>query len=216
MTPYLSRKLVQWIQKFIPGRVRETELKIVGHRLPVQSIVFSLPFRSLVSIILVFFIVFELFQAFSLYRSNNFKIQVDPKMFPIYAVQFMKANRLKGNILVPFDWGEYLIWHLPESRVSMDGRFRTVYPEKIIRENRYFNMGLPKGKTLVDQFSTDIILSRKPVHTQGLLNMEENWEKIYEDWNSKLFVRKHLPGQPGKPKDRDFIHPQTRPSYEFP
>ena len=37
------------------------------------------------------------------------------------------------GLLLPFEWGEYAIWHLwPACRVSVDGRFRTVYPEEIL------------------------------------------------------------------------------------
>src|SRR5262249_42708894 len=40
------------------------------------------------------------------------QIFVAPGQFPVAAVRFMKQNGLSGNLLVPFDWGEYAIWHL--------------------------------------------------------------------------------------------------------
>ncbi len=65
----------------------------------------------------------------------RFNIIVNPNIFPVYAVKFLKDNNVKGNILVPFDWGEYAIWKLyPDNRVSIDGRFDTVYPIDVIKD----------------------------------------------------------------------------------
>jgi hypothetical protein len=43
-------------------------------------------------------------------------------LYPLKAVNFLKKNLPKGEILAPYDWGGYLIWQLPEKKVFIDGR----------------------------------------------------------------------------------------------
>ena len=42
--------------------------------------------------------------------------------YPDAAIGFIKNNMPKGNIMASYDWGGYLIWHLPEKKVFIDGR----------------------------------------------------------------------------------------------
>ena len=58
--------------------------------------------------------------------------------YPTGAVAYIQAHGLSGKMLTDFNWGEYLIWTLaPQCRVSLDGRFETVYPREVYRE--YFD-----------------------------------------------------------------------------
>ncbi len=44
------------------------------------------------------------------------------------AVALLKQSGAGGNMAVPFDWGEYVLWHLgPAIKVSIDGRRETLY-----------------------------------------------------------------------------------------
>ncbi len=51
---------------------------------------------------------------------------------------------LSGRLVVPFNWGEYAIWHWgPRLRVSMDGRRETVYSQATVDEQA----GVASGNT---------------------------------------------------------------------
>ena len=50
-------------------------------------------------------------------------------------------SRLHGNMLSNFADGEYLIWHLPASRVFIDGRYDTVYPQQVVNQYLEFING---------------------------------------------------------------------------
>jgi len=202
MTPFLCRRLAEWAGKPRPIDASDT---------------FSSALQALFAAGLGLFVVFECFFTFNLYRSNDFKILVDPRVYPVYAVRFMQANRLNGNILAPFDWGEYLIWHLPASRVSIDGRFRTVYPEKIIQANRAFGEGSAGRRVLLDEYPTDIVLVGKSLQPPHFPDASGGWLRVYEDWNSILYVRQTSP--PGtKPRKLGgpWVYPAKRPAYVFP
>ena len=68
-------------------------------------------------------------------------IRIEPFYFPFpaRAVALLKQSGIRGNMAVPFDWGEYVIWHLgPGIKVSVDGRRETVYSEESYRQSRDF------------------------------------------------------------------------------
>lgn len=51
-----------------------------------------------------------------------------------------------GRLVLPFDWGEYAIWHFgPALRVSMDGRRETVYSQQTIELQDAVMSGAPEG-----------------------------------------------------------------------
>ncbi len=53
---------------------------------------------------------------------------------------------MHGRLVVPFDWGEYAIWHFgPRLKVSTDGRRETVYSEARIKEQFALAQGEPEG-----------------------------------------------------------------------
>lgn len=54
-------------------------------------------------------------------KKEILKISVSDQ-FPEQAVSFMKENRLQGKIFNYYAWGGYLIQHLPENPVFIDGR----------------------------------------------------------------------------------------------
>ena len=93
------------------------------------------------------------------YVQAKCNIIVDPTKYPVSAVHFLKENGVKGDLLLPFDWGEYAIWKLhPDCRVSIDGRFRTVYPEKVLADHFSAAVDETKFLELVEKYPADIIL----------------------------------------------------------
>ena len=71
-------------------------------------------------------------------------IRVEPYYFafPARAVAFFRHSGVRGNMAVPFDWGEYVIWHLgPDVKVSIDGRRETIYSDEAYRQSRDFERG---------------------------------------------------------------------------
>ena len=59
-----------------------------------------------------------------------------PEDYPAAAVQRLRVAGAEGNLALPLEWGGYALWHLaPRIKVSLDGRFATVYPHHIVEEN---------------------------------------------------------------------------------
>jgi len=78
--------------------------------------------------------------------------------YPVNAVRYASLNDLRGDMALPLDWGGYALWHLsPEIKVSMDGRFATVYPPDVVARNFDFFAGA--GTELVTRHEPDFILA---------------------------------------------------------
>jgi hypothetical protein len=122
---------------------------------------------------------------------KKFDVYVDTKTYPVGAVKFIKENKLKGNIFNPFGWGEYLIWHLyPDVRVSIDGRYDTVYPMSLIKKQ--FTPLISKDKKEISvpfEEKTDLILLEKGKLLRKKLDLKV-WKLVYEDKTASVFVKK--------------------------
>jgi len=130
-------------------------------------------------------------------------------------MNFLEANKIDGNILVFFDWGEYVINKRPASKVSIDGRLWTAYPDEVFRENVALRNGEKGWEEILDKYPHDIILMD---HINSDLENVAGWVKIYNDPIARIFIRKTDPPSPLLEKfyRREFIYPEAPLSWEFP
>ncbi|QPJ64566.1 MAG: hypothetical protein G3M78_03815 [Candidatus Nitrohelix vancouverensis] len=149
--------------------------------------------------------------------SAQFKLLAPPQTYPVYAARFMHSNDISGNLWNPLDWGEYLIWKTPGSRVSVDGRFRTAYPEEVIQDHFDFASGQPGWQALLEKYPTELVLARKRDGTHLRMNQLPGWVKIYEDLICVLYVK----NDPRlalweRMKKGPFIRDESLPDFHFP
>jgi len=109
--------------------------------------------------------------------------------FPVRAVDFIAQNRLHGNLLVPFNFGSYAIWRLyPSCRVSMDGRYETVYQDSTFRAVRNFFGGGPGWSEFLDKFPHEIILSPRNKQVEDNMARRADWVMAYSDERHRVYV----------------------------
>ncbi len=124
-------------------------------------------------------------------------IRVDPFFFtfPARAVALLQQSGVRGNMAVPFDWGEYVIWHLgPGIKVSIDGRRETVYSDESYRQSRDFASGTGDWDALLKIAPTDLVLLPIGSLTANFLSRTGGWVPLYKDTCCILFVREGFPG----------------------
>jgi hypothetical protein len=116
--------------------------------------------------------------------------------FPARAVAFLKQGDARGNMAIPFDWGEYVIWHLgPAVKVSIDGRRETAYSDEAYRQSRGFELGASDWDALLKTGQpTDLVLVPLASPTIERLSRIPEWIPLYRDTCCLVFVRAHLPG----------------------
>ena len=204
LAPYLSLQYGRWLQ----WDIRSYYDRLSPH------------FHWTLQGVLGMYAVFVVGMQVNKYAENDFKIRVDPFVYPVYAAQFMETNHLEGNLILPFDWGEYMIWKSPNSKVSIDGRFRTVYPESIIAMNQAFAYGKPEGMGLLRDYPTILILTKKNEAPHVFMEKMPGWVKIYQDPISKIFIRTRetAPDHPAwqHMKKNGIIHVNEPPPWSFP
>ena len=114
----------------------------------------------------------------------------DQLPFPKASVELLKDSAVSGNLAVHFDWGDYAIWHLtPEIKVSIDTRREMAYPENIYHTNLRFMTGIGNWDDLLDKYPTDLVLLKKDTANDNLMQMRVDWELIFEDSVSVLYVK---------------------------
>jgi hypothetical protein len=159
------------------------------------------------------------YRGVSRYFDSGFRIIVDPETYPVQAVRFLKTNHIKGNLLVPFEWGEYAIWKLyPDCKVSIDGRFRTVYPETVIRDHFIADNDLKGWKTLIRKYPSDILLTRQIPFFRNLIKDQTEWVYVYSDSMGIVFIRNTAKNLKMLKQFRSggYRYPTSAPSFYFP
>lgn len=132
----------------------------------------------------------QLYSGIYIYAAAKARIIVNPRDYPIGAVRFLRANNAEGDLLLPFTWGEYAIWHLyPDCRVSIDGRFRTAYPEPVIKDHFINKEDAAGWKRLMVKYPADIVLARQGRFFHDLIGKTTEWVYVYSDHTAIVFLK---------------------------
>ena len=175
--------------------------------------------QNLVAIFLGILIAYQTYTGIRGYVISNCRIIVDPETYPVAAVRFLQLNNIQGNLLLPFDWGEYAIWKLyPGCKVSVDGRFRTVYPEPVIQAHFIPRNDRAGWKALIEKYPSDIILSRQTPFFQALIEQGSEWIYVYSDPIAIVCLRNSQKNKEAIPRFKAgrFEYTNSPPSIYFP
>ncbi len=121
--------------------------------------------------------------------ARDLDLRMDPHWTPLAAVRFMDANGIGGDVLAEYDWGAYVIWELPDSRVFIDSRSDLLYPEEVEREwSTFALLGEGWERILADSGATAVLLraARQPEASVGAL---PGWRAVYGDGFATLLLR---------------------------
>lgn len=115
--------------------------------------------------------------------------------YPASAVRLLKQAGVVGNLATPFNWGEYVIWHLgPRIRVSVDGRRETVYAEKAYRRSLEFHWGTGDWDALLRDEPTDLALVVADGPADHLMSRYPGWSIVHRDAGHALYARESFAG----------------------
>jgi hypothetical protein len=106
------------------------------------------------------------------------------------AAEFIRANRLQGNVLNWFDWGEYIIWHFgPDLKVSIDGRRETLYSDAKLAAHDRFYRNEPDAIGFPESIHADYVWLPKRFPVVDMLR-RQGWETAFQGPVSILFSRR--------------------------
>lgn len=137
------------------------------------------------------------------WQHDGLQIVFDPAEYPVAAVRAMRRAGMHANLVVPLDWGEYVLWFLaPDVKVSLDGRFATVFPEQVVIDNFEFFTGATGWRRLIENYPTDAALV--PANSLSPIRRLAGWERVYGDDIAEVYMRTEraasiqLAGVPGE------------------
>ncbi len=106
-------------------------------------------------------------------------LKTESELFPVGAVSWIKEQDQPERIFNDYNWGGYLIYHLPEVPVFVDGR-TDLFGDEIL--NDYLDVIFCKEnwQNPLDQLKVEMIIVRSDSCLKGLATAE-GWKALYED-----------------------------------
>ena len=114
-------------------------------------------------------------------------------IYPVGAVDYLTDQQFRGNVMVPYDWGSYVMWKLgPDVKVSIDSRYEVAYPLERMTEDDCFFHAETGWKEILAKYETDIVLTRADLPIVKAIEGYPGWSKIYSDAQFQMFARSGL------------------------
>ena len=122
--------------------------------------------------------------------TNKPQIVVNNDSLPIKAIEFIKKNKIKGNLLVDFQHGSYAAYKLyPQNLIAMDGRYEEVYYDYMLPMfNNFFMQAGERPNMLIEEFRPDIIVVNHKFNADKALENNKTYKKVYNDENYSVFA----------------------------
>ena len=147
------------------------------------------PLRLAYAALLAFVTIFPLFSALLALPGDGFSLRLPANSCPVAAVRFLRQESFRGNLLVPFNYGSYALWHLRgHMRVSMDGRYDLVYTPATYRRVDDFFAARASWPTLLTTPRPDAILLPIADPVYAKLDARPDWRQVYRDANDAVFL----------------------------
>ncbi|MBX3431991.1 MAG: hypothetical protein KF847_01460 [Pirellulales bacterium] len=147
--------------------------------------------------------------------------------YPVDVMQFMVDRRMKGNLVVNFNWAQYALAALaPDVKVSFDGRCRTCYPQELHDMTFDFLVGDQMGhryrdpssgpidvRRALDHMNPDMVLVDRtyrpctPLMEELSSGDDPPWTLLYSNQRAALYGRTSKYGDPASP---DYMPPELR------
>ena len=141
-------------------------------------------------------------------------------VYPVTAFEFIADHDLNGKLIVPYNWGQYALAAFgagsrPDQtlQVSVDGRFRTCYPQQVIDMNFDFQAGDGGERYRESAYDDERVLEhghpdlaliyRNAAHSVNVMfRNQHRWTLLYQDRVAQLWGRR---ARYDDPSSDDFI-----------
>ncbi len=111
-----------------------------------------------------------------------------PEELPVGAVAYLREHEPSGPIFNNYNWGGYLIWHLPQYPVFVDGR-TDLYDDELLREYLAIYHAGDGWREGLDRYGINLALLESASSLSEKLNEDGEWERVYHDAIATVFVR---------------------------
>ncbi len=116
--------------------------------------------------------------------------QSEAEVFPRAAVEYLRSQRPPQPLFHRYDWGGYLLWYLhPEYHSYIDGR-ADLHGDAFMEEYFRTYRGRMGWQETLERWKVQSALVEPEAPIASLLRQDPNWEKVYEDKQAVVFVRR--------------------------
>jgi hypothetical protein len=142
--------------------------------------------------------------AASMLNTKAFQPLVGDSGYPVMATEFMRTNKIKGNILVSFGLGSYVSYKLyPNNKVLIDGRYEEVYYDDILPLLQKFYLIKPGWEEVLKKYPPDIMILEKDYPVSYALLDKKGYRLLYEDKFARVWIKSSFPKRKFKPPNTD-------------
>lgn len=111
--------------------------------------------------------------------------------YPVQAVEYVRQMGYAGPLLNTFNWGGYLMWHLPQVPVSIDGR-TSIHPVSRVQQFQQLWNGDVQEEQSIDLVLAQLIIAPVGYPLTRNLEQDQRFEAVYRDQRTLVFVRRPL------------------------
>ena len=115
----------------------------------------------------------------------------DPVQYPAGAVAYMRAHDIHGRVFHEWVWGGYLIWHMPELKVFIDGRGDPYAANGVFKDYLAATSG-ESPRAVLDKYRVEYVLMPADSLLVQTLKSDPAWAVRYSDQTSVLLQRAPL------------------------
>jgi hypothetical protein len=120
---------------------------------------------------------------------DGLQLAYSPDSCPRHAVDFLRREGIRGNLLTPFNYGSYAMWILRgQMRVSMDGRYDLVYKPATYDRVNDFYLGKPGGQSLLTSPKPAAILIPEASAAYPQMRANPLWQEAYHGRRNAVFL----------------------------
>ena len=134
-----------------------------------------------------------LFLAMIVFATNliySSKFQCTFGDLPVAEVEFIKLNKLKGNVLCEFHHGSYAAYKLyPHNLIFMDGKYEEVYPNELIYSLKKLNRTKDGWKNDIVKYNTDILIVSNIYPIYKTLQEDKDFHEVMRSGLGGVFVK---------------------------
>src|SRR5574344_1396296 len=163
-------------------------MKNLKHFLHLPPVWFNEKF-SFVKTLIIYSLV--LISLFGLLITKPIKPLLNPSLYPLREIEFLRVNNLKGNLFVNFGYGSYASYKLyPNIKIFMDGRYEEVYPVIYVDLMKQFYLVQDKNPIILNYYPPDYCIIEKFYPVYKYLKNNKNWKLVFNSPNFGLFIKK--------------------------
>ncbi len=107
---------------------------------------------------------------------------------PVEATEFPKNSSLAGPLFNSYNFGGYLIYHLPDEPVFVDGR-TDLYGDQFLQRQLQTAFGSEGWRETLDEYGIQLVMMEPVSGLTRQLRAEPGWTLEYEDEQAVIFAR---------------------------